>query len=234
MLYELADLGVKLGIDDYGTGYSSLQYLHKLPVNELKIDRSFVTNLPNEESNRIIVRSSIQMAHSLGLYVIAEGAEDELTCAMLAEAECDFIQGYYLSKPQKRTTSRAWLLRGAKLEFTPLHRGCHRGFRARSVEPGQRQGSGPVDHWRAPGLREAGDPRSARSRPGHGQVEVLGNPVKPNSRKIQPPFSSPRSASNSSILCLRRARENANSHQTGWSLDNPRATVGCRLVAKRT
>ena len=59
VLYELSARGIKLGIDDYGTGYSSLQYLHKLPVNELKIDRSFVTNLPNEASNRIIVRSSI-------------------------------------------------------------------------------------------------------------------------------------------------------------------------------
>jgi EAL domain-containing protein (putative c-di-GMP-specific phosphodiesterase class I) len=120
VLYALSEKGIKLGIDDYGTGYSSLQYLHKLPVNELKIDRSFVTNLPNEASNRIIVRSSIQMAHSLGLYVIAEGAEDELTCAMLAEAECDFIQGYYLSKPQKADDLQAWILGGAKLEFAPI------------------------------------------------------------------------------------------------------------------
>ncbi len=120
VLYKLSELGIKLGIDDYGTGYSSLQYLHKLPVNELKIDRSFVTNLPNEASNRIIVRSSIQMAHSLGLYVIAEGAEDELTCAMLAEAECDFIQGYYLSKPQKAEDLQEWILGGAKLEFAPV------------------------------------------------------------------------------------------------------------------
>jgi diguanylate cyclase (GGDEF)-like protein len=120
VLYELSARGIKLGIDDYGTGYSSLQYLHKLPVNELKIDRSFVTNLPNETSNRIIVRSSIQMAHSLGLYVIAEGAEDELTCAMLAEAECDFIQGYYLSKPQKADDLQEWILGGAKLEFAPV------------------------------------------------------------------------------------------------------------------
>jgi diguanylate cyclase (GGDEF)-like protein len=120
VLYELSARGIKLGIDDYGTGYSSLQYLHKLPVNELKIDRSFVTNLPNEASNRIIVRSSIQMAHSLGLYVIAEGAEDELTCAMLAEAECDFIQGYFLSKPQKADDLQEWILGGAKLEFAPV------------------------------------------------------------------------------------------------------------------
>ena len=122
VLYELSAKGIKLGIDDYGTGYSSLQYLHKLPVNELKIDRSFVTNLPSEESNRIIVRSSIQMAHSLGLYVIAEGAEDELTCAMLAEAECDFIQGYYLSKPQKADDLQEWILSGHKLEYAPLTR----------------------------------------------------------------------------------------------------------------
>jgi diguanylate cyclase (GGDEF)-like protein len=120
VLYELSAKGIKLGIDDYGTGYSSLQYLHKLPVNELKIDRSFVTNLPNEASNRIIVRSTILMAHSLGLYVIAEGAEDELTCAMLAEAECDLIQGYYLSKPQKADDLQEWILGGAKLEFAPV------------------------------------------------------------------------------------------------------------------
>jgi EAL domain-containing protein (putative c-di-GMP-specific phosphodiesterase class I) len=120
VLDELADLGVRIAIDDYGTGYSSLAYLHHLPVQELKIDRSFVTNLPNEASNRIIVRSSIQMAHSLGLYVIAEGAEDELTCAMLAEAECDFIQGYYLSKPQKAEDLQEWILGGAKLEFAPI------------------------------------------------------------------------------------------------------------------
>jgi diguanylate cyclase (GGDEF)-like protein len=120
VLDELSARGIKLGIDDYGTGYSSLQYLHKLPVNELKIDRSFVTNLPNEASNRIIVRSSIQMAHSLGLYVIAEGAEDELTCAMLAEAQCDFIQGYYLSKPQKPAELQEWILGGARLNFAPI------------------------------------------------------------------------------------------------------------------
>ena len=89
-------------------------------MNELKIDRSFVTNLPNEASNRIIVRSSIQMAHSLGLYVIAEGAEDELTCAMLAEAQCDFIQGYYLSKPQKPAELQEWILGGARLDFAPI------------------------------------------------------------------------------------------------------------------
>jgi diguanylate cyclase (GGDEF)-like protein len=120
VLDKVSALGIKIGIDDYGTGYSSLAYLHRLPVQELKIDRSFVTNLPNEASNRIIVKSSITMAHSLGLHVVAEGAEDELTCAMLAEAECDFIQGYYLSKPQEASALQDWLLEGATLEFSPI------------------------------------------------------------------------------------------------------------------
>ncbi len=120
VLDKLSALGIKIGIDDYGTGYSSLAYLHRLPVQELKIDRSFVSNLPNEASNRIIVRSSIAMAHSLGLQVVAEGAEDELTCAMLAEAECDFLQGYYLSEPKEASVLQAWLLDGAALEFSTV------------------------------------------------------------------------------------------------------------------
>ena len=121
VLDSLAALGIRIGIDDYGTGYSSLAYLHRLPVQELKIDRSFVTNLPNEMSNRIIVRSSIAMAHSLGLSVVAEGAEDDVTCAMLADAGCDQIQGYYLSKPKGPAELEEWLLQGASLEFAPLH-----------------------------------------------------------------------------------------------------------------
>jgi diguanylate cyclase (GGDEF)-like protein len=120
VLDQLADLGIRIGIDDYGTGYSSLAYLHRLPVQELKIDRSFVTNLPNEMSNRIIVRSSIAMAHSLGLTVVAEGAEDEVTCAMLADAGCDQIQGYYLSRPKGPVEFQEWILQGASLEFAPL------------------------------------------------------------------------------------------------------------------
>ena len=119
VLDQLAALGVRIAIDDYGTGYSSLAYLHRLPVQELKIDRSFVTNLPNDLSNAIIVRSSIAMAHSLGLTVVAEGAEDEVTCAMLADADCDSIQGYYLSKPMEPSDLQEWLLQGGSLEFAP-------------------------------------------------------------------------------------------------------------------
>jgi predicted signal transduction protein with EAL and GGDEF domain len=120
VLDELAALGIGIAIDDYGTGYSSLAYIHRLPVQELKIDRSFVTNLPNESSNAIIVHSSIAMAHSLGLSVVAEGAEDGVTCAMLAEAECDFVQGYYLSRPMTSSQLQSWLLQGGSLQVAPL------------------------------------------------------------------------------------------------------------------
>ena len=123
VLDELADLGVRIAIDDYGTGYSSLAYLHHLPVQELKIDRSFVTNLPNEMSNAIIVRSSIAMAHSLGLHVVAEGAEDAATCAILADANCDMIQGHYLGRPQNSALVQEWLLGNGSLEFGPLEIG---------------------------------------------------------------------------------------------------------------
>jgi diguanylate cyclase (GGDEF)-like protein len=117
VLDALEALGVRIAIDDYGTGYSSLAYLHRLPVHKLKIDKSFVTNLPSDLSNAIIVRSSIAMAHSLGLTVTAEGAEDEVTCAMLADAECDFIQGYYLAKPMEPDELQAWMLQDATLQF---------------------------------------------------------------------------------------------------------------------
>jgi diguanylate cyclase (GGDEF)-like protein len=122
ILEELASLGVSIAIDDYGTGHSSLTYLHSLPAKKLKIDRSFVTNLPNEHSNRVIVHATIEMAHRLGLTVVAEGAEDDVTCALLAEAGCDLIQGYYLSRPLPPDTIEEWLLGGAMLEFTPLRK----------------------------------------------------------------------------------------------------------------
>jgi diguanylate cyclase (GGDEF)-like protein len=117
VLNELSDLGLRVAVDDYGTGYSSLAYLHKLPVNELKIDRSFVEHLGQSTSNRIIVRSSVAMAHSLGLSVVAEGAEDELTCAILADSGCDAVQGYFLSEPKTAEDLVQWLRSGAHLDY---------------------------------------------------------------------------------------------------------------------
>ncbi len=117
-LGQLADLGVRIAVDDYGTGYSSLAYLHRLPANELKLDRSFVANVAADQSNSIIVRSSIAMAHSLGLSVVAEGAEDEVTCAILADAGCDAVQGYYFSPPLGRDDLLRWLATHPRLRFS--------------------------------------------------------------------------------------------------------------------
>ncbi len=118
VLGKLGQLGVRVAVDDYGTGYSSLAYLHRLPLTELKIDRSFITNMVADQSNAIIVRSSITMAHSLNLSVVAEGAEDELTCAVLADAGCDAVQGYYLARPLSASTLREWLATQPRLYFS--------------------------------------------------------------------------------------------------------------------
>jgi diguanylate cyclase (GGDEF)-like protein len=118
VLGQLADLGVRIAVDDYGTGYSSLAYLHRLPANELKLDRSFVANVAADQSNSIIVRSSIAMAHSLGLSVVAEGAEDEITCAILADAGCDAVQGYYFSPPLGHEDLIRWFATHPRLRFS--------------------------------------------------------------------------------------------------------------------
>jgi predicted signal transduction protein with EAL and GGDEF domain len=96
-LDRIAALGVKISVDDYGTGYSSLGYLHRLPINALKIDRLFVTDMRKGVHDAIIVRSTIALAHSLGLIVVAEGVEDAETQELLQGMGCDQVQGYWLS-----------------------------------------------------------------------------------------------------------------------------------------
>ena len=98
-LKSLREKGVRLSVDDYGTGQSTLSYLKHLPVHELKIDKSFVTPLAISESDRIMVRSTINLAHELGLQVVAEGIEDQDTLDILRVLGCDYAQGYFISKP---------------------------------------------------------------------------------------------------------------------------------------
>ncbi|MFL6784241.1 MAG: putative bifunctional diguanylate cyclase/phosphodiesterase [Sphingomicrobium sp.] len=97
-LNALRSRGIRLSVDDYGTGQSTLSYLKHLPVHELKIDKSFVTSLAENESDAIMVRSTINLAHELGLDVVAEGIEDEPTVALLRELGCNYAQGYLISK----------------------------------------------------------------------------------------------------------------------------------------
>lgn len=96
---QLSLAGVRFSIDDFGTGYSSLSYIKDFPISHIKIDRSFVMTIGENESNRKIIKAIIAMAHSLGLEVIGEGIETEEQLAYLAQVECDEIQGYYYSKP---------------------------------------------------------------------------------------------------------------------------------------
>ena len=109
ILTQLHDLGVGIAIDDFGTGYSSLAYLKRLPVDEIKIDRSFVTSLSSDDDDAVIVRSIIQLAHNLGLTTVAEGVQDAESWTMLREMGCDAVQGYYLSRPLSSEDCGAWL-----------------------------------------------------------------------------------------------------------------------------
>ena len=99
VLQTLSDMGLRLSIDDYGTGYTSLEYLRRLPVNGLKIDRLFVQNLNDEAKDEIIVRSTIELGRGLGLDIVAEGVETQEVWDKLEELGCTLAQGYFLSKP---------------------------------------------------------------------------------------------------------------------------------------
>jgi diguanylate cyclase (GGDEF)-like protein len=108
-LMRLSQLGVGLSVDDYGTGYSSLANLRRLPIDELKIDRSFVSPMLSDESDLIIVRSTINLGHDLGLKVVAEGVEDEATLHRLEKLGCDLAQGYHFSKPLPPEAFNKWI-----------------------------------------------------------------------------------------------------------------------------
>ncbi|MEA2131633.1 MAG: hypothetical protein QOJ85_4524 [Solirubrobacteraceae bacterium] len=105
----LHEMGARLAIDDFGTGHSSLVYLQRLPLDEVKIDRSFVTKLASAPADAVIASSTIHLAHNLGLTVVAEGAEDEVALDMLAKYGCDSAQGFFFSRPCAAEEITAWL-----------------------------------------------------------------------------------------------------------------------------
>nr|WP_281371623.1 EAL domain-containing protein [Petropleomorpha daqingensis] len=109
VLHELRDLGVRLSVDDFGTGYSSLSYLKRLPVQEVKIDRSFVIGLREQGDDVGIVRAIVDLGRHLGLEVVAEGVEDGDTQTVLSGMGCDLIQGYHLGRPMPAEEFLPWL-----------------------------------------------------------------------------------------------------------------------------
>jgi EAL domain-containing protein (putative c-di-GMP-specific phosphodiesterase class I) len=113
---------VVFSIDDFGTGYSSLSYLQRLPVSEVKIDKSFVFPMTVDTAAANIVRSVVDLGRSLGMEITAEGAEDQRTLDHLAAIQCDFVQGYYLSKPLPAVELTEWLSsRPAARRTSSLH-----------------------------------------------------------------------------------------------------------------
>jgi len=109
MLKQISDLGVTIAIDDFGTGYSSLAYLKTLPLHTLKIDKSFVLDMNNDENDAVIVRSTIDLAHNLGFSVVAEGIENSETLDLLIILGCDGAQGYHFSRPLSSEKFLFWL-----------------------------------------------------------------------------------------------------------------------------
>ena len=113
LLRRLADLGVALSVDDFGTGYSSLAYLRRLPVSEIKIDKSFVQDMGTDPGDAAIVETIIGLAHHLGLRVVAEGVEDQRSRDLLVQSGCDVGQGFLISRPLQPDRLEAWLSVGA-------------------------------------------------------------------------------------------------------------------------
>jgi diguanylate cyclase (GGDEF)-like protein len=109
VLDQLRQTGIRVAVDDFGTGYSSLSYLRRLQPDELKVDRSFVTHMLLDENSAVIVRSTVDLGHGLGLSVVAEGVEDDATFARLRGLGCDRVQGFLVARPMGVAALRAWL-----------------------------------------------------------------------------------------------------------------------------
>ncbi|TCS72096.1 EAL domain-containing protein [Sulfuritortus calidifontis] len=109
VLGEIRQMGVGFSIDDFGTGHSSLSRLRKLPVSELKIDRSFVMDMEKNKDDLVIVESTIELAHNLGLEVVAEGVESEQALAQLMHLGCDLVQGFHVGRPMPADAAETFI-----------------------------------------------------------------------------------------------------------------------------
>jgi diguanylate cyclase len=109
VLTDLSNMGIGLAIDDFGTGYSSLSYLKQLPVNAIKIDKSFVTGMTKNDNDAVIVRSTVDLGRNLGLEVIAEGVETEEIWHALVELQSNIAQGFYLGRPMPADKIPHWM-----------------------------------------------------------------------------------------------------------------------------
>jgi diguanylate cyclase (GGDEF)-like protein len=139
VLERLAATGVRLSVDDFGTGYSSLSYLRRLPVHEVKVDRSFVFRMASDDSDATIVQSIIELGHNLGLRTVAEGVEDQISWDLLRRMGCDNAQGYLLSKPIPAPALTRWLeeIQPVKGEIVPIAAGRRPRSPSPEPEPGR-------------------------------------------------------------------------------------------------
>ena len=110
ILNQLNELGIEIAVDDFGTGYSSLAYLKQLPLSKLKIDKSFIMDMMEDDNDAMIVRSTIDLAHNLGMQVVAEGIEEKEMLELLSILGCESGQGYYISRPKSEDDLQNWIL----------------------------------------------------------------------------------------------------------------------------
>ncbi len=118
-LRRLRDIGVRLSVDDFGTGYSSLSYLRRLPVHEVKVDRSFVQGMATDPGDLAIVNAVVTLSQQFGLTVVAEGVESELTLELLQDIGCEIGQGFLFSRPLPYERLEAWFAAQTETEPTP-------------------------------------------------------------------------------------------------------------------
>jgi EAL domain-containing protein (putative c-di-GMP-specific phosphodiesterase class I) len=117
VLSHLGMMGLSLSIDDFGTGQASLTYLKELPVEKLKIDQSFVRDIASNPDDQLIVKATIELAHTLDLKVVAEGVETLAVCELLTKMRCDHVQGYYISRPLEARQVAAWFETSVKSDL---------------------------------------------------------------------------------------------------------------------